>query len=210
MNRYDGDIIITDPCYIFSEENSDTINLCEAFHELFNKIDFGEKSIDQCEIDRCLNEIAVHESFLGKPNDYDDNMRNAFIRSLKRRLVELHKPENFVYGDFREPYCNFLSEIGISKCMYGSTLYGDWSCTVFDTDTKQKLGKFCADSGTYGVFLLEEVLKIAPKFDYHVTRPHTATVIKDFHGEIKVEIDNDNVKIIGSGNINFTSVQTGL
>jgi len=40
------------------------------------------------------------------------------------------------------------------------TLYGDWSCTAFNTDTKEEMGCFCADAGMVTAALLEDIKKI--------------------------------------------------
>ena len=84
--------------------------------------------------------------------------------------------------------CNYGSEmeaLGITHYMTRDTLYGDWSCTTFNTDTKKVIGDFCADAGLVSVFLLEEVLKYNPEFDYHLNREWSTTWIKDFKGTVK-------------------------
>jgi hypothetical protein len=86
------------------------------------------------------------------------------------------------------------------------------------------------------VFLLDEVLKYNPDFDYHINNPWTTTLIKNFDGDITIdvveyesEIENpeydeededyqdeyitekdEEVRVIGVGNINFYTTQTGL
>ena len=94
--------------------------------------------------------------------------------------------------------------------MESSTLYGDWSCHVFDTETDTPIGEFCADSGMVCVYNMEDVLKYKPDFmDYLKDRPWIATIIKDFDGEVqRVEMEeyDDNyqrVYFIGKGNKNF-------
>ena len=134
--KFKGDIIITDPCYIIKEINS----------EDWDKCDFG------------------------------DNME----------------------------------VLGINHYISESTIYGDWSCTTFDMDSKKPLGEFCADSGMVGVFSLEEVLKYNPDFDYHISRPWTTTLIKGFDGTVTIKKEKDEVYVKGLGNINFTTKQTGF
>ena len=80
------------------------------------------------------------------------------------------------------------------------------------------------------VFLLDEVLKYNPNFDWYNTRPWTTTLIKDFDGEVEFEVihtegvyEDDteyhkkgdkwvckSLHVIGKGNINFETRQTGL
>lgn len=92
------------------------------------------------------------------------------------------------------------------------TVYGDWSCTTFNVDTKEPIGEFCADGGEVGVFLLDEVLKYNPNFDYHIKRKWTTTLIPNFDGEIEIGYNSqiDEVEVIGKGNINFITRQTGF
>lgn len=83
-----------------------------------------------------------------------------------------------------------------------SKIYDDkmFSATV---DLKN-IGGFCADAGMVAVFLLDEVLKYNPNFDYHINREWTTTLIKDFDGEVNYYVDSgDDARIIGVGNINF-------
>lgn len=138
--RFDGDIIITDPCYIINDDNTakrDDWELCE----------YGED----------------------------------------------------------------MSLIGIENCVTSDTGCGDWSCMVFEEGSNRKLGEFCADSGMVGVFLLDDVLKYNPKFDYHIENPYTTTLIKGFHGEVDIVMNEDGeAEVIGEGNVNFKSRQTGF
>ena len=127
---------------------------------------------------------------------------------------------------------NGLSQFGFTSYIWEDTLYGDWSCTTFklekplgnrkvselsDDDLKDEiLGTFCADGGLVGVFLLDEVLKANPNFDYHITKPHTTTLIEDFDGDVSYitemnkETQDEFAYIVGTGNINFITAQTGF
>lgn len=114
--EFDGDIIITDPCYIIGDDDND-----------WSKCDYG----------------------------------------------------------------NEMEKLGINHYMTRDTLYGDWSCTTFDIDTKESIGEFCADAGEVSVFLLDEVLKYNPKFNYHTDKPWTTTLIKDFKGTVQFVVIRD-------------------
>lgn len=107
-------------------------------------------------------------------------------------------------------YSSHMEILGIKNYICRDTIYGDWSCTTFNSDTKEIIGKFCADAGLVAVFLLDEVLKYNPNFDYHIKKPWTTTLIKDFDGEVNFEVRNGGVKVIGKGNINFIGTQTGF
>ena len=119
-----------------------------------------------------------------------------------------------------------LSKFGFTSYIWEGTIYGDWSCTTWKVkkssvtkgpskitkkDVEDTLGHFCADAGMVGVFYLNEVLKFNPKFDYHITKPHTTTLIENFDGDIEYLVeDGENAYIRGIGNINFITTQTGL
>ena len=104
-----------------------------------------------------------------------------------------------------------MNKLGITNYICRDTIYGDWSCTTFNTDTNEAIGEFCADAGMVGVFLLDEVLKYNPDFNYHIERPWTTTLIKNFDGDVNFEINEyDEVEVIGRGNINFIGIQTSL
>ena len=66
-------------------------------------------------------------------------------------------------------YCEcgeYMERLGIKNYLTHDTIFGDWGCTVFDSDTKKPLGHFCADAGLVSVFLLDEVLAYNPNFNF--------------------------------------------
>lgn len=159
IKTFDGDIIITDPCYILTEKDRDNDNL------------------------------------------------NLYT----------------------------LDKLGIYRYLVEDTMCGDWSCTVFSGNTinndSKVLGRFCADVGLVAVLDLNEVLRYNPNFDYHINRPWTTTLIKDFKGTVQIVKEEDkwynekekrweydyNVRVKGNGinkitgePIIFISEQTGL
>lgn len=127
-------------------------------------------------------------------------------------------------------YGDNMKALGIENYLCRDTIYGDWSCTTFNSDTKEAIGEFCADAGMAAVFLLDEVLAYNPDFDFYETKPWTTTLIKDFDGDIEINIihiegvydddtewhskgdkwEDNEVRVIGKGNINFETHQTGL
>ena len=105
-----------------------------------------------------------------------------------------------------------MSALGFSNFLCSQTYYGDWSCEVFSS--KKKIGSFCADAGMVCVMLLDEVLKYNPDFNLHKTSPHACALIKDFDGNVEFvthKEDGDTIlNIVGEGNINFITHQTGF
>lgn len=112
-------------------------------------------------------------------------------------------------------YGNNMEVLGIKNYICHGTIYGDWSCTTFNSVTGEEIGEFCADAGMVAVFLLDEVIKYNPDFDYHTNKPWTTTLIKDFEGEVDFEVIDDEygepeLQVVGKGNVNFVGKQTGL
>jgi len=120
-------------------------------------------------------------------------------------------------------YGENMEVLGIKTYLTRDTIYGDWSCTTVNKDTDEAIGEFCADAGLVSVFLLDEVLSYNPDFDYHINRPFTTTLIKDFDGDIEIEVvdveyedddgntkEDQEVQVIGKGNINFFTTQSGF
>jgi len=72
--------------------------------------------------------------------------------------------------------------------------------------------------------IINEVLKYNPDYKDHIEKDWTTTLIKDFHGEIMIEetvqrYENEEtgdvgeypvVSVVGKGNINFKTIQTGF
>lgn len=129
----------------------------------------------------------------------------------------------------RSDYGSHLELLGIEHFMTRDTIYGDWSCTVFNTDTKQPIGTFCADAGLVSVMPLDEVLRYNPGFDYYEKRTWTTALIRDFKGTVQFIVKETKhidageryadyeVRVVGHGMnkttgepINFVSSQTGL
>lgn len=134
-------------------------------------------------------------------------------------------------------YGSNMKVLGIKTHMTRDTIYGDWGCTTYNSDTGEVLGKFCADAGLVSVFDLSEVLKYNPDFDYHKEKLWTTTWIKDFKGTVQFIVEREEgeykadseyhkrgekweyyfVKVVGHGvnkvtgePINFITMQTGF
>jgi hypothetical protein len=195
--KFKGDIIITDPCYIIRDEKEymdlESMPKWEDYHTVYYKDN--------------------EKKFLAESKLYD--AANAAWRAKN--------PDDW------QDVCNCgdnMEALGITTYLSRDTIYGDWSCHTYNTDTKEDLGSFCADAGLVAVFLLDEVLKYNPKFKYHIENPWTTTLIKDFDGDITIDViqieiseeernggeyfEDQEVRVIGKGNINFFTTQTGL
>lgn len=235
--KFDGDIIITDPCYIINKKNDDRFDEngnCNSpsWWDFISKttktlVDDGNggswirynipkpQDYPDCRIKTLEDCRSESEKILLKISD-----TIMFSPTLQAEWDAYHKADeeyrSVPHDDWERCDCgDDMSVLGLKTYLTADTKYGDWSCTVFETDTKKVLGQFCADSSNVGVFLLEEVLAYNPDFNCHIDIPWTTTLIKDFHGYVSIKYDKDDrgekcVFVVGHGNINFISKQTGF
>ncbi len=217
--KFKGDIIITDPCYICKDKEEVGDYPIEKDYFSYNKEeDYPDyRKLSEEEINKLVERYGVLiKKIARKIGIYKSNQYQSESEKYESALQK-YREDNVSDWEL----CNFgenMEELGIKNYICRDTLYGDWSCTTYTSDNHKVLGRFCADAGMVGVFLLDEVLKYNPDFDYHIERPWTTTLIKDFDGEIDFEIvhtkddeyEDDSVSVVGKGNINFETHQTGL
>lgn len=230
---FSGDIIITDPGYLI-KESSGTVNTDYPDARKYLTYDFPMKYDDFKIID--IDYSSIHsfqdikdlwkkldkleeEHFLiynGYSETYEKELR-AYNKAVKDRKLE--QQDDWSYSNYGEN----MEVLGFKNYMVRNTIYGDWSCTTYKSDTKEPIGNFCADGGLVGVFLLDEVLKYNQEFDDHIKRPWTTTLIKNFEGTVQFIVsqgekeDDFSVSVIGHGvnkktgePLNFFTTQTGL
>lgn len=198
------DIIITDPAYfvkkIKNKERDET--------------DFGPDydDYDLLQNNNWVKNELTPEQFYECVKAYHNYKDDYFIYEKKNRFYidDTDKTDSF----------QDMSKLGLEHSITNDTLYGDWCCDVVDDDYNH-LGIFCADSGTVGVYSLKEVLAYNPDFEKNLQdSPHIATVIPNFTGEVKFEMERVNVSedeekeeyeyilsVVGKGSINFKSYQ---
>lgn len=163
-----------------------------------------------------LEEVSPYTPFI----KYTKEQLKAY-ESYKKALDEYYAK----YDDWKK--CNYgdnIEVLGITHYICKDTIYGDWSCTTYNSDTNEVLGHFCADTGIVAVFDLEEVLEYNPNFNKWIEE-HSwcVTKIPNFTGEVSIEVvdisnqessngdfEDKEVRVIGKGNINFYTTQTGL
>lgn len=95
--------------------------------------------------------------------------------------------------------------------IFQNTVYGDWSCTLFDYDTKKPVGEFCADGAN---------VCVCDANAWYIEKKPTkvqGTVIKDFTGFAYIKYSQEHndyyVEIVGTSNgqnIHYISAQTGF
>lgn len=228
--RFKGNIIITDPCYICKEKEE--VGKRPKFKDYFSydsEKDYPDyRKMSDEEIKAVEKETEFLREYL---LDEEIHKSDQYEKENKKYMAALLEYRENNISDWTLCNCGMNMEVlGIKNYICRGTIYGDWSCTTYNSDTHEKIGEFCADAGMVGVFLLDEVLKYNPDFNYHIERPWTTTLIKDFDGEIDFEIihtegvyeddtefhskgdrwEDDSVSVIGRGNINFETKQTGF
>lgn len=111
-----------------------------------------------------------------------------------------------------------LKVFNVTNYLTCDTLYGDWSCTVFNLDEDRKpIGEFCADAGLVSVLSLGDVIeKINPNFErWAKDHDWCVTIIKNFTGFVQIKTAFNSFTgeiyayVSGSGSINFVGEQTG-
>lgn len=197
--EFDGDIIITDPCYIVKDMDYSDQPTWGQFHpykSIYEYPDYNKETMSSEMYN--VNEDAFNKSYEKWVNEHKDDW------------------------DICDCGSN-MEALGINNYMTRDTLYGDWSCTTFNTDTGERIGEFCADAGLISVFNLSEVLAYNPEFNYHINRKWTTTLIKDFKGTVQFvvkyisDVYDYSVEVVGHGinkvtgePINFVGKQTGF
>lgn len=230
--RFKGDIIITDPCYICKEkEEVGRYPKAKNYFSHSREKDYPDyRKMSDEEIEELAKESRLPKKLLLKMDGWIHKSEQYEKENIKyEEALQEYRKNNISDWDLSN-YGTSMEALGIKNYIRRDTLYGDWSCTTYNSDTNEKIGNFCADAGMVGVFLLDEVLKYNPDFDYHVERPWTTTLIKNFDGEIDFEIvhtegvyeddtefhrkgekwEDDSVSVVGRGNVNFKTVQTGF
>lgn len=210
---FKGTVVITDPCYIIKE----------------NPIKYPDEK-----------DFGLPASISNKPfKDYSTPEELAYKDALDKYYEESRKYDDWDKCDWGEN----MEVLGIHNYISKSTIYGDWSCSTYQTKEEPKefmesilrilndnlengedsedwipyegeyIGEFCADAGLVGVFLLDEILAYNPEWKSWIEEhPWCATIIEDFEGEVEYYIDkvNEEAHIVGTGNINFYTAQTGI
>ena len=114
-------------------------------------------------------------------------------------------------------YGRQFEKIGITKYATKDTLYGDWGCTTWNTDTKEEIGQFCADAGEVSILSLDEVKKYNPNIENWCKEHYwCATIIRNFTGTAQIKIGYDEAHhdffcyVQGNGSVNFYGGQTSI
>lgn len=174
-----GNLIITDPYYFAKEEH-----WCETY----GKSGFNWTTPKNMTIDP---ELGFTDYLWDSTGVGDGKWKVSQIRNKILSGMELEK---FI-EDIEDAYYNFFRESSIENQIKLEDLVGQ----------RETIGRYCVDSGTYGVFILDEVLKYRPNFLVEYG-DFCYTIIQDFQGDVSIYRDSRNQShIIGVGNKSFYS-----
>jgi hypothetical protein len=226
--KFKGDIIITDPCYIIKKRTgrpsmSNYPILSGKSSKKFS--DFTEEeNLAYAQYQKDQEKWDKENPDDWRVCEYGDAMEKLGIKHYLTSSTE--------YGDWS---CTTVRDVpeaeeAIAKLNRNyAELWNNYNGGNYDKFLEEKLkkereelinkydlilGNFCADAGLVSVFLLEEVLAYNSDFDYHLKKNWTTTLIKDFDGDVVIthrgEGEDREVSVVGKGNINFYTTQTGL
>ena len=212
---FKGTIVITDPCYIIKENpikcpNEEDFGLpASIISKPFNDYSTPEELAYKAALDRYFEESR-------KYNDWD---KCNYGENMEVLGIHNYISEPTIYGDWscttykidEEPKDFVDSVLQALKDNLEDEEYGEDESSI--PYEGEYIGGFCADAGLVGVFLLDEILAYNPEWKSWIEE-HSwcATIIENFEGEVEYYIDkvDKEAHIVGTGNINFYTNQTGI
>lgn len=212
---FKGTIVITDPCYVIKKNPI----------EYPNREDFGlpasigSKPFKDYSTPEELAYKAALDKYYKESPKYDDWDKCDYGKNMEVLGIHNYISKSTIYGDWgcttyqteKEPKELLESILRVLNDNLEDEEYVDDELPI--PDEGKAIGVFCADAGLVGVFLLDEILAYNPDWKSWIEE-HSwcATIIRDFEGEVEYYIDkvNREAHIVGTGNINFYTVQTGL
>ena len=212
---FKGTVVITDPCYIIKKNPI----------KYPNEKDFGlpasisSKPFKDYSTPEELAYKAALDKYYKESSKYDDWDKCDYGENMEVLGIHNYISESTIYGDWscttyqieEEPKELLESILRILNDNLENEAYGDEELPI--PKVGKAIGGFCADAGLVGVFLLDEILAYNPEWKSWIEE-HSwcATIIKDFKGEVEYYIDkvDGEAHIVGTGNINFYTAQTGI
>jgi hypothetical protein len=209
------DIVITDPCYLFQEESD------QLWHDVLRAVDNNTPcrlSPSNHDSDRLVE--AIWDEYTEHPGLGDEDLKKIGMRAhiaMEAMKLSGHGMNNIRWAP---AHPKALSPFGISKCLCGNTMYGDWGCLVIDDNEHRKIGEFTADAGMYIVCALDETPQSFR--EWIKIKSYCAAIIPKFSGTIGCEpicncfnwsgnsswMVDYRIVLVGSGSVDFHTCQT--
>lgn len=212
---FKGTIVITDPCYIIKKSPIEYPN-----REYFGlPASIGSKPFKDYYTPKELAYKAALDKYYKESSKYDDWDKCNYGKNMEVLGIHNYISKSTIYGDWgcttyqteEEPKEFLESILRVLNDNLENEEYGDDELPI--PNEGKAIGRFCADAGLVGVFLLDEILAYNPKWESWIEE-HSwcATIINDFDGEVEYYIDkvNGEAHIVGTGNINFYTAQTSI
>lgn len=187
--KFKGTIVITDPGYLDSGMNREN-NL-----DLWEASNYGEDlSVFGCS--QWISESTLY-------GDWSCNTYKGTRDEVKQTRETWDKYHFTFFAKYSNPNISEEEKLKLLK---------DHKQYKKQFNAKYTLGSFCADAGMVCVVYLEDILKVNPNFKQWTSEhPWCATIIENFDGNVEYEIDEHNTAhIVGTGNINFYTSQSGF
>ena len=212
---FKGTVVITDPCYIIKKNPI----------KYPNQTDFGlpasisSKPFKDYSTPEELAYKAALDYYYKESPKYDDWDKCDYGENMEVLRIHNYISEPTIYGDWscttykidEEPKDFVDSVLQALKDNLEDEEYGEDESSI--PYEGEYIGGFCADAGLVGVFLLDEILAYNPDWKSWIEE-HSwcATIIENFEGEVEYYIDKGDKEahIVGTGNINFYTNQTGI
>ena len=187
--KFKGTIIITDPCYLTNGMPEDIDN------KLWSESRYGED----------LSVLGLSQ-WISDSTIYGDWSCFTYKGTKDEVIEEVNKWDQYSINFFND-YCfgNYTQE-------EQDKMYSEFAEKRKIFIEKFTYGQFCEGSGMVCVCYLDEINKINSKFKEWVdSHPRCVTIIEDFEGEINYKVDDhETLHIVGIGNKNFYTLQSGF
>ena len=210
---FKGTVVITDPCYIIKKnpirypDEKDFGLPASISNKPFKDYSTPEELAYKDALDKYYEESRKYDDW--DKCDWGENMEVLGIHNYISKST--------IYGDWSCSTCQTKEEPkefmeSILRILNDNLENGEDSEDWIPYEGEY-IGEFCADAGLVGVFLLDEILAYNPEWKSWIEEhPWCATIIEDFEGEVEYYIDkvDEEAHIVGTGNINFYTAQTGI
>lgn len=193
--KFKGTIVITDPCYVMRAEHHGTTPVTED-------------DWSTCECGSHMEALGINH-YITESTIFGDWSCSVYTAKNPKEVVDQLAAISKYFDEKYEEYGGYR---GISeeqrKALYDEC---DSRQDALNLDVKG-IGHFCADAGLVSVFLLDELLAYNPDFlKWAEGHSWCVTIIDDFDGDVEYYVDEaENAHIIGTGSINFFTIQSGL
>lgn len=188
--KFKGTIVITDPCYLDSDMPESSIS-----ERWWDMVQYGD-DLESTGINHYICESTL----------YGDWSCHTYKGTCEETAKARKTWDEFYFTFFAKYNDPNTTDKERAKLLEEYKQYKE------QFNVEYTLGSFCADAGMVCVVYLEDILKFNPNFKQWASEhPWCVTIIENFNGNVEYEIDEYNTAhIVGTGNINFYTSQSGL